>query len=121
MKQPKRLTKQQQIQLLVFFISCFTVSVTPSINTPKSSSDFMILIISFISSFEINIGLTAPVHYLLSNLLIAFGAILTTYLGKLSVAKGITTFASAICLNYLTKNQKIHQIKLLLMFEFYIC
>ena len=36
-----------------FFISCFTVSVTPSINTPESS-DFMILIMSFTSSFKIN-------------------------------------------------------------------
>ena len=36
-----------------FFISCFTVSVTPSIDTPESSNDFMILIISFISSFKI--------------------------------------------------------------------
>ena len=33
------------------FISCFTVSVTPSTNTPESSNYFMILIISFISSF----------------------------------------------------------------------
>ena len=38
----------------LFFISCFTVSVTQSINTPESSNDFIILIISFISSFEIN-------------------------------------------------------------------
>ena len=37
-----------------FFVSCFTVSVTPSINTPESSNDFMVLIISFISSLEIN-------------------------------------------------------------------
>ena len=36
-----------------FFISCFTVSVTPSINTPESS-DFVILIISFTSLFKIN-------------------------------------------------------------------
>ena len=35
-----------------FFISCFTVSVTQSINTPESFNDFMILM-SFISSFEI--------------------------------------------------------------------
>ena len=35
-----------------FFILCFTVSVTPSINTPKASNDSMILTISFISSFE---------------------------------------------------------------------
>ena len=38
----------------VFFISCLTVSVTPSINTPKSSNNFMISIKSFISSFETN-------------------------------------------------------------------
>ena len=37
-----------------FFIPSFTVSVTSSINTPKSSIDFIIFIISFISSFEIN-------------------------------------------------------------------
>ena len=37
-----------------FFISCFTVSVTPSINTLESSSDFMILIISSIQLFEMN-------------------------------------------------------------------
>ena len=35
-----------------FFVSCFTVSVTASLNTPKSSNDFMILILSFISSFK---------------------------------------------------------------------
>ena len=34
------------------FISCFTASLTPSSNTPEFSSDFMILIISFIFSFE---------------------------------------------------------------------
>ena len=48
-----------------FFISFFTVSVTPSITTTKSSNDFMVLIISFISSFKINRvnlfpALTAP-------------------------------------------------------------
>ena len=36
-----------------FFISYFFVSVTSLINTPESSNDFIILIISFISSFEI--------------------------------------------------------------------
>ena len=38
----------------LFFISCFTVSVTPSINTHKSFADLMILIISLISSLEIS-------------------------------------------------------------------
>ena len=51
--------------LSCFFILCFTGSVAQSINTPKSSNDFMILIISFISSFEIHKvnlspALTAP-------------------------------------------------------------
>ena len=50
-----------------FCISYFIVSVTLPINTTKSSNDFMILIISFISSFEINKvnpvpALTAPCH-----------------------------------------------------------
>ena len=35
----------------LLFISCFTVSVIPSINIPESPSNFTILIISFISSF----------------------------------------------------------------------
>ena len=36
------------------FISCFTVSVMTSINTLESSSDLINIIISFMSSFEIN-------------------------------------------------------------------
>ena len=40
------------LKILLFFIS-FTVSVTPLINKPESSDDFIIFIISFISSFEI--------------------------------------------------------------------
>ena len=53
---------------MFLFISCFTVSVTPSINTPESSSDLMILIISFISSFEMNKvnhfpALAAPIFF----------------------------------------------------------
>ena len=47
MKWLKVLTKLHEIRLVVFFISCFTVSVTPSTNTPEFSDDFMILIISF--------------------------------------------------------------------------
>ena len=55
----------------------------------------MILIISFISSFEINkvnpfLALTAPFPPIfLSNLFIAFGAKLLTNPGKLSLARGI--------------------------------
>ena len=52
-KKPKRNPKKLQ-QILLLFISCFTVSVTPSSNTPKSSHDFIISAISFISLFEIN-------------------------------------------------------------------
>ena len=40
--------------LFFLFLSCFTVSVTPSLYRPGSSNDFMILLISFIFSFEIN-------------------------------------------------------------------
>ena len=36
------------------FISCFTVSVFPSINTPEFSGKVMILIISSITSFKMN-------------------------------------------------------------------
>ena len=36
------------------FFSCFTVSAAPSINKPELSNDFIILIISFRPSFEIN-------------------------------------------------------------------
>ena len=61
-----------------FCISCFTVSLTPSINTHESSNYFMILIISYISSFKINKvnpfpALTARFPFIfLSNLFIAF-------------------------------------------------
>ena len=37
-----------------FYILCFTVSVAPSINKPESCSDFTILIMSPICSFEMN-------------------------------------------------------------------
>ena len=72
-----------------FFILCFTVSVTPSINTLECSNDFMILIISFISSFEVNKGnlfpaLTAPFPLIfLSNLFDAFEPKLLTNPDKL--------------------------------------
>ena len=104
-----------------FFISCFTVSVTPSINTPESSNDFVILII-FISSFKINKvnpfpALTTPFPIVfLSNLFIAFEVKLLANPGKLSLAKGITIFAGAFFLNYLTKNQKMRLIELFSIF-----
>ena len=70
-----------------FFISSFTSS--------KSSNDFMILIISFISSFKINKAKLFPalttsfLLIFLSNLFIAFEAKLLTNPGKLYLAKGI--------------------------------
>ena len=57
-------TKAQKNPSSYFFILCFTVSVTPSINIPESSKDFIILIISFINSFEIN----KIIFFLLSQL-----------------------------------------------------
>ena len=47
----KGANKAPRNQPFCFFLLCFTVSVTLSINTPKSCHDFMILVISFISSF----------------------------------------------------------------------
>ena len=91
MKRLKVLAKPQEIHLLVFFISCFTASVT--INRPESCNDSIILIISFMSSFEINKvnpfpALTAPFSLIfLSNLFIAFEVQLLTNPGKLSLAK----------------------------------
>ena len=87
-----------------FFISCFTVSVIPSIHSFESSNDFMILIASFISSFEMNKVNSFPAHtapflfIFLSNLLIPFEVILYYYTspGKLSLAKGLATLNSVI-------------------------
>ena len=85
----------------MFFISWFTVSVTPSINIPEFSNKLIILIISFISSFEINKAnlfpaLTVPFPLIfLSNLFIAIEVKLLTNPGKLPLAKGIAIFVSA--------------------------
>ena len=48
----------------------------------------------------------------LSNLFIAFEAILRINLGQSSPSKEISTFFSVNYLNYLSKNQKIQQIEL---------
>ena len=75
MKQLKVLTKLQEIRLLVFLFQMLFF-LTPSINTPESY-DFMILLMSVIYSFEINIvnrfpALTAPFPLIfLSNIFIA--------------------------------------------------
>ena len=84
-----------------FFILYFTVLVTPSINTLKYYSDFVILIISFTSSFEINKVNPFPAptasspSIFLSNLFIAFEVKLLTNPGKLPLAKVIAIFFSA--------------------------
>ena len=78
----------------------------------------MILIISFIPPFEINkvnpfpaLSFPFPLIFL-SGLFIAFEAKLLTNPGKLSLAKEIVLFVSVLFPNYLTKNQKSHQIEL---------
>ena len=71
------------------FISCFIVSITQSIITSKSSNDFVILIISFISSFEVNKvnpfpALTSPSPLIfLSHLFLALEVKLLNNPGKL--------------------------------------
>ena len=52
-KQLGVVSQYQTFHRLVFFISSFTVFVTPSINRPESSSDFAVLIIPSISPFAI--------------------------------------------------------------------
>ena len=69
-------------------------------NTLGFSIDFMLLIISFISSFKMNKinyfpFLTTPFLLIfLSNSFIAFVSKLLTYPGNLPLAKGIATFIS---------------------------
>ena len=88
-----------------FFISCFTVLVTPLINTLESCNDFMILMISFISSFKINevnlfpaLAAPCPVIFI-SSLFIAFKVKLLANPAKLSLAIRIAAFISAFFLN----------------------
>ena len=54
MKQPWVLTKEREIHVFHFFISGFTVSVTPSLSTPDFSCNSEILIILSISLFKMN-------------------------------------------------------------------
>ena len=87
------------------FNSSFTVSVTPSINTPEFSNDFIIFIISFVSSFAINrlnpfptLKALCPLIFL-SNLAIAFYVNLLTNPGKLFLAKEIAIFVNTFFQN----------------------
>ena len=71
-----------------FYVSCFTASVTPSINTPESFKDFMILMISSLFSFEMNKVNLLPALttlfplILLSTLFFVFEAMLLINPGK---------------------------------------
>ena len=84
-----------------FFVSFFTVSVTPSINATESSNDVIILIISFMASFKTNkvnplLALTDsfPLVFL-SDVFNAFEVKLLTNPGKFDLDKGIAIFVSA--------------------------
>ena len=106
MKQPKVLIQHEDIHFLVF-----TKSVTPSINTPRSSRSFMISIIHISIRNEQSKSSTLAANFLpifCSNLFIALDVTLLTNPGKLSLAKEITAFVST----FLPKNQKVHQIEL---------
>ena len=78
---------------LLFHLHLLLISVIPSIPTPESSNDFIILIISFTSSFKINKVSTFPALtaslglVFLSNLFIAFEVKLLTNQGKMSLAE----------------------------------
>ena len=100
MKRLKVLAKLQEIHLLIFLFYVLLFQITPSVNTPESSNDFTILIISFISSFKINkenvfpaLAASFPLIFLL-NLFIAFEVKFLTNPDKLSLAKGILIFLS---------------------------
>ena len=89
----------------IYLISCFTVSVTPSITIPESSSNFMISIISLTSPFEMvkvnafpTLTASFSTHFF-SNLFTAFEAIFLTNVGTFSPANRISTFVSAFFLN----------------------
>ena len=83
----------------------------------------MILIMSLISSFEINklnlfSALTAPFSLIfLSKLFIALEVKLLTNPSKLSLAKELQNMLVLSFLNYLTNNEKIHVTELFQMFE----
>ena len=95
-----------------FLISCFTVSVIPSINTPESPNNFITFITPFISSFEINkvnpfLALTAPFPLTFpSNLFTTFEVKFLTNPDKLSLPKGIAIFISALFPNLLNPEPK---------------
>ena len=84
-----------------FFISCFTVSLASSINRPELYSDFTILIIASISSFEMNKVNPFPAPtarrslIFLSKLSITDEATLVANFGKTYLVKGTTMIIRA--------------------------
>ena len=108
----KGVNKTPRNSLSYFFISCFTVSVTPSISTPEPSIDFITLIILFMFLFEINKvnpfpALAAPSPLIfLSNLSFAFKVKLLTNPDKFSHAKEIAILVSAFFPNLSNQGPK---------------
>ena len=106
------------LETVLFLISFCTFPVTSPINTPGSSIESMILIISFISSFETKKvdrfpALTAPFPLVFhSNLFIESGVKLRTNPDKPPLTKGIAMFVSAFFSKLPEQNQKIHLIEL---------
>ena len=129
-KAAKGANKAPRNPYFCFFISCFTVLVTPSINTPKPLNDFMILIISFISSFEMNKANPFPVLtarfplILLSKVFMAFEAAFETALltdpDNLSLAKEEAKYVTTFLRNLSKQEPKnSHQTELLYISELY--
>ena len=106
------------LETVLFLISFCTFPVTSPINTPGSSIESMILIISFISSFETKKvdrfpALTAPFPLVFhSALFLAFEVKLLNNPDKLTLTKGIATFVSAFFPKLPDQQQKIHLIEL---------
>ena len=97
----------QEIRIDFFsMFYCFSNSIN---QYSKSSNDFVILIVPFISSIKMkkNISFSA-----LTYLSIALEAKLLTNRGTLSLAKKVAKLLLLFYLTYLTRNQKIHLIEL---------
>ena len=87
----KVLTKLQKI-CLILFILIFTISITPSMNTSKSSNDCMDVNNTMQNLFP---GLTAPFSLIFHlKVFITFEFELVTNPGKFSIPKGIALFVS---------------------------
>ena len=115
------LTKHKKSTFFLF--SCFTT------NTPESSGNYKILIISSVSSFKIKwiLWLLLPLIFL-SNIFVAFKAAFNTTIvtnfGRTSLAKGIAEFISAFfwLIYYITKKStQLNYFSQMSFTKFYIC